>query len=266
MMIALKVVLVLALVWSGLSWFICKNLYFPTHEFEALPRSFGMSSGDVFFRAVDGTQLNGWWIPGSGPWTLLFCHGNAGNISHRVHKAFLFHEEGINVFLFDYRGYGKSRGRPSEQGAYRDGDAAYRYLVETRKIAPDRVLLYGESLGCAIAVELARRHPAGGIILESPFTSTIAMANLFFPWLPAQWIIRDRYDNLSKIPQIHIPILILHSPQDDIVPFAMGRKLFEAASGDKTFFEMTGDHNEGYIETGNRYTEAIRRFLQHLPR
>jgi hypothetical protein len=263
-MALLKIFVLLLAVWLGLRWFARKNLYFPERQFYGLPGAYGMSYEDVYFRASDRVQLNGWFIPTKGPLTLLLCHGNAGNISHRVDKIFRFHELGASVFVFDYRGYGKSRGRPSEEGLYRDGEAAYQYLVETRKLPPDHILLYGESLGCAVAVELARHHPARALILESPFTSTIGMANHYYPWLPARWLLRDHYDSLAKMPEIRLPLLLMHSRQDEIVPFSMGQRLFAAATGDKTFFEMVGGHNDGYFETGERYVQAIRHFLVHL--
>src|SRR5438270_4951145 len=117
---------------------------------------------------------------------------------------------------------------------------------------PDRVVLYGESLGCAVATEMAVRHPSAALILESPFTSTTAMGRRVYPWLPVRWMVRYQYDNLAKIPKIHVPLLIMHSPQDEIVPFPMAQQLFAAAPQPKRFFELTGDHNEGYLVTGKR--------------
>jgi fermentation-respiration switch protein FrsA (DUF1100 family) len=206
----------------------------------------------------------------------LFCHGNAGNISHRLDKLEKFHALGANVLIFDYRGYGQSDGHPSELGTYQDADSAYQWLVKREALSVEndagnplhasrstpRVVFYGESLGCAVAVEMAVRHPGAGLILESPFTSTVAMAKRIFPWLPVKWIVRYRYDNLSKIPKIKMPVLILHSPQDEIVPFAMGRQLFNAAPPPKQFLELTGDHNDGYADSGDIYLRGIAAFLK----
>jgi hypothetical protein len=194
---------------------------------------------------------------------VLFCHGNGGNISHRLDKAARLRRTGVSLLFFDYRGYGLSEGAPSEQGTYQDAEAAYQWLLQR---GAKGVVFYGESLGCAVATEMARRHPeARGLILESPFTSTVAMAQLIFPRLPVSWILRYRYDNLAKIPGLRMPLLILHSPQDEIVPFAMGKRLFAAAPEPKRFVEMAGGHNDGYIDFGERYAAEVKRFLDSLP-
>ena len=193
---------------------------------------------------------------------ILFCHGNAGNISHRLDKVARLHHAGADVLLFDYRGYGQSDNvAPSEKGTYADGEAAYLYLTKTRGIAPERLFLHGESLGGAVAVETALHHPVAGLILESAFTSTIAMAQRVFPWLPARQIIRYRYDSLAKLPRLTMPKLFLHSRQDDVVPFFMGEQNFQAAAPPKKFIELVGDHNEGYIDSGATYIEAIKKFI-----
>ncbi len=264
-----KIILLVVLVifaWLGLSSLERRSLYFPDRQLFATPKVYRLDFEDLILKTSDGTKIHGWFIPAGRVKgrTVLFCHGNAGNISHRLDKLLKFNGIGLNVLLFDYRGYGQSEGNPTEAGTYADAEAAYRYLSETKKIPATQIILYGESLGCAVAVEMARRHPAAALILESPFTSTVEMAKRVFPWLPVDWIVRYKYDNLSKIPQIHIPSLIMHSPQDEIVPFEMGIKLYKAASGPKKFFELTGGHNDGYAVTGKRYTTAIRNFLEHL--
>jgi uncharacterized protein len=204
--------------------------------------------------------------------TVLFCHGNAGNISHRMDKMALLHELGLNVFIFDYRGYGNSGGRPSEVGTYRDAEAAYNWLVEreassaplARREPGEGIILYGESLGCAVAVETAKNHPVSAVILESAFTSTVDMAKRILPWLPARAIIRYRYDTLAKIAPIKAPVLLLHSRQDEIVPFSMAQALFTRAAGPKRLVELTGSHNEGFLESGSCYSSAIQDFLKSV--
>lgn len=245
-------------------WFENANLYFPDRDFYATPRSIGLAFEEVDFPAADGTRLHAWFIPADKPDApvLLLCHGNGGNISSRVQKIRILHEIGASVFAFDYRGYGKSRGRPSEKGLYSDGEGAYRWLTETRKVPGSRLVAHGESLGGAVCLELAARHAFGGVILDSAFTSVVAMGKKVFPFLPVGLIVRQRYDNLEKLPKVRVPVLVLHSPQDDIIPYAMGQTLFEKANPPKEFAELKGDHNEGFLDSGPLYPAAISSFLQ----
>jgi fermentation-respiration switch protein FrsA (DUF1100 family) len=270
----------LALFVPFLRWFERANLYLPSRTPSGvLPRSFGLASEDAELRSADGVRLSALFLPAapyrpepraapvSGPLApeglvLLYSHGNAGNITHRFMKANIFHRLGLGVLLYDYRGYGQSEGRPTEQGTYADAEAAWSYLTGTRKVPPERIVIYGESLGCAVAVELARRHRARAVILESPFTSVPDMADIVFPHLPLGWAVSYRYDNSAKIREIRAPLLVLHSRDDEIVPFAMGRRLFDAAAEPKEFFEMRGDHNEGYLDTGPAYSRALLSFLE----
>lgn len=251
--------------WIWLRWFERSRLYYPEKEILMLPSHVRLPYEDVAFQTPDGTRLHGWFINGKpGATTLLFCHGNGGNISDRVEKLRRLAGLGVNVFIFDYAGYGRSEGRPSEKATYRDTLAAYAYLVETRGTAPDDIVLYGESLGCAMAVELASRAKVRALILESPFTSTVAMGERLLPWLPVRAIVRYRYDSLSKIPGVRVPLLVMHSRTDEIVPFDMGREIYEAAGDPKTFLELPAGHNDGYEAAGTAYTDAIGRFLNKM--
>lgn len=243
-----------------------RTLYYPEKGLDATPRAYGWTFEDLRLKTEDGVEVHGWYIPGTKPFVLLLAHGNAGTISHRLNKAALLRRTGAGLLLFDYRGYGQSAGRPSEQGTYRDAEAAYRYLTETKGIPADHVFFYGESLGCAVALEMALRHPGAGVILESPFTSTVDMGKLVFPWLPVKWLVRHHYDNLLKIPKLTSPLLLMHSPQDEIVPFHMGQRLFQAAPDPKTFLELKGGHNEGYMDTGERYVSAVKAFVEREKR
>ena len=250
------------LFWIFLRWFERANLYFPSRALAAHPGSLGLKYEELKLKTEDGASIHGWYVenaPGSP--VMLVSHGNAGNIGDRLDKLLLFRKAGASVLFYDYRGYGRSSGTPSEEGTYRDAEAAYRWLTAVKGAPPKRIVFYGESLGCAVAVELALRREAGGLIVESGFTSTEDMARVVFPFLPARWLIRFRYDSLAKIPRVRCPVLVMHSPQDDIVPFSMGRKLFMAAPEPKTFFELKGGHNEGFLDTGPAYEHAIRRFL-----
>ena len=261
----LIVMLFIALIWVGMRRLEQASLYFPDRQVVVSPAQARMAFDSIDLKTSDGVRLRAWWIPSGlahAP-AVLFCHGNAGNISHRLDKAARLRKAGLDVLLFDYRGYGQSEDSLlTEKGTYKDAEAAYFYLTRTRAISPDRIFVQGESLGGAVAVETALHHPAAGLILESAFTSTIAMANVVYPWLPARWTIRYRYDTLSKISRITIPILFLHSPQDDIVPFAMAEQNYAAATAPKRLVKLSGDHNEGYAESGPVYIEAISTFVK----
>ncbi|MBI4424804.1 MAG: alpha/beta hydrolase [Elusimicrobia bacterium] len=252
-----------SLCWLGLRWFERAQLFIPSREMAAHPGSFGLAYETVRLTAADGVALHGWLVPGErhAP-VVLLLHGNGGNISHRAQKAALLRGLGYSVFLLDYRGYGRSEGRPSEQGTYRDAMAAFRYLREVLGVHPNRLVYYGESLGCGVAVDLALRRPPAALILESPFTSVVDMGRLVFPMLPVRWLVFHRYDNLAKIPEVAAPLLVLHSPDDEIVPFEMGRRVYEAAREPKAFAPLRGSHNDGYLEAGARYAEEVERFLR----
>jgi hypothetical protein len=249
----------------GVRWFERFNLYIPFREITAHPGTVGLKYDDLYLKTEDGPIINAWWVENKpeSP-VILFCHGNGGNIGSRVDKLRLFRQAGASVLMFDYRGYGRSTGSPTENGTYRDGEAAYRWLIDEKKIPPERIVFCGESLGNGVAIELALRHTPRGLIVDSAFTSIVAMGKLVFPFLPVDWMVKFRYDNLSKIPRVSCPVLVMHSPHDDVIPFAMGQALFAAAPEPKTFLQMRGSHNEGFLETGPAYVEAIARFLKSL--
>lgn len=253
----------------GLRWFENVNIYFPERRVALTPRSVGLDYEDVRFVSADGTELSGWHVkapPGAAaPLTVLFCHGNGGNIGHRVDKLRILHRLGLAVFIFDYRGYGSSAGRPSELGLYADAAAAYRTLTERFHVAPESIILQGESLGGAVAIELAGRSPIAGLIVESSFTSMVDMGRRVFPFLPVRLMVRQTYDSLARIRSLKLPLLVLHSPQDDIVPYDMGVALYDAAPGPKAFARLRGDHNEGFLLTGEAYPRAIAAFLAGRP-
>ena len=238
-------------------------VFFPTREIDATPADAGLPYQDVSFTAADGTRLHGWWVSAPGArGTVLFFHGNAGNVSHRLHSLRSFHELGMNTFIFDYRGYGRSEGVPSEEGTYRDAGAAWRWLAEERGVPPGEVVFFGRSLGGAVAAWLAGRHPPRALILESTFTSVPALGAELYPWLPVRLLARIRYDTLRLLPGVRCPVLVVHSPQDEVIPFHHGRRLWEAASAPKEFLEITGSHNAGFVTTGPAYEAGIARFLE----
>lgn len=239
-------------------------IYYPIRALEGTPKDLGLEYVEARFRAEDGTKLHGWLVPGRERTTLLWCHGNAGNISHRLENIRLIRDRlGIGVFIFDYRGYGQSEGTPSEEGLYIDARAALTWLRGRPEVDPTRIAYFGRSLGAAVALDLAIQSPPRGLILETPFLSVRAMANRTLPG--SGLLLASRYDNLATIRRITVPILILHGDRDEIVPFAHGRRLFEQASEPKTFFTIKGaTHNDTYIVGGEPYWQAWSDFLASL--
>lgn len=248
--------------WIGLMRFERMMVFAPKREMTAHPGSVGLPFERLWLTASDGTRLRAWWIPGpraDAP-VMLCLHGNAGNISSRTDKMRIFRDAGAAQLWVDWRGYGESSGTPDEAGLYRDGLAGWDWLTRERGIPPARVALYGESLGCGVAVELATRVPAGGLIVDSGFASIAEMGRATLPWFPAA-LERLRFDNLAKLPRVTMPVLFLHSPQDDIVPYEQSRRNFAAAAGPKSFVELRGSHADGFLESGAVYAGAIRAFL-----
>lgn len=241
-----------------------RSLYFPMRGIETTPAVIGLSFEEISFKADDGITLNGWFIPDKeAKDTILFFHGNGGNISHRLEKIAILHNLGLNVFIFDYRGYGKSRGSPSEKGLYRDGEAAYGYLIKQRGIPPNNIILYGESLGGAVAIDLAKDNKVKALITEDLFSSMKDMVKIIYPFLP-HFILQSRFDSISKIKDIEVPKLIIHSVDDEIIPFRLGEKLFQQAAPPKEFLKMRGGHNTAFIDSEEVYKSGIRSFLQSI--
>ena len=245
-------------------------IFFPTRDISQTPAHVGLHYEDAQFTAADGAKLHGWFIPGINPNntdTLLWFHGNAGNISDRLDNLLLLSRRlDTNILIFDYRGYGNSHGKPSERGLYADADAALAYLRARGDIDMTRLTLFGRSLGCAVAVDLAARHPVKAVILESPFTSIDAMASHMRGGLtsiiPTSWLIRSKFDSLSKIPNIQAPILLIHGDQDDIVPIQMARELYAAANAPKQFYPIPGaGHNDTVLIGGDAYFTALKEFI-----
>jgi len=238
----------------------------PTRAVLRTPASVGLPFEEVSLVASDGVSLHGWYLPHPGAvHTLLFCHGNAGNISHRLDSLEIFHELGLSVLIFDYRGYGKSGGVPSEAGSYRDVKAAWAFLVGEKGVPPDRVILYGRSLGAAVAAALPDRNRAAALILESAFTSVPDLAQALYPWLPARWLSRYRYDTLGSLGDLAVPLLVVHSRDDEIIPFSHGKRLFDGAPEPKQLLELRGGHNDAFLRDRDHYLAGLRRFLETLP-
>ena len=243
-------------------------LYFPdmpSREIYATPGDIRLDYEPLTLTTHDDEQLDAWFIPANpARGAVLFCHGNAGNISHRLDSIRQFHGLGLSVLIFDYRGYGQSTGRPTEKGTYRDVDAAWDYLVEQRGIPPEQIILFGRSLGASITADLATRQTAAGVILESAFTSVPDVAAQLYAWLPVRWLSRYQYDTRKKLADIHSPVLIVHSRDDEIIPYSNGERLFEAANEPKQFLELRGGHNDGFMVSGKDYIQGLDTFLGNV--
>lgn len=268
----LRWVLLIAVVYAlSIRLFEPGAIYFPERypagDWE--PRQAGLNIEDCYFPAADGVLLHAWYIPppapilsGQGDFTLLYLHGNAGNLTHRIEALSRLHQLPASILILDYRGYGRSQGSPSEQGLYLDADAAYHYLVEAKHVPPERLVVLGESLGSAVAVDLAARRPVAGLILEAPFSSARDVARRVIPLPFAGFLIRSRFDSASKIGSVRVPLLIAHGERDSVIPIDLGRKLFAAAREPKFFYALPqAEHNDIPFEGGEAYLDRIREFL-----
>lgn len=248
--------------WVFIRYIERRNIFFPMRSVELTPQHIGLSFEDINFKTSDDVELNGWFIPSADARSaILFCHGNAGNISHRLEVVNILNKIGLNVFIFDYRGYGKSNGRPSEKGTYLDAIAAYNYLIQRPGIERGSIIIYGKSLGAAVGIDLARRVRHRALIIESAFTSTKDMAREVYPFLPISLVVPPRYNSIPKIQDIESPKLIIHSQDDEIVPYHHGRRLFKAAKEPKEFYRMRGGHNDAVVLAPDEFKKAIISFL-----
>ncbi|RYG68483.1 alpha/beta hydrolase [bacterium] len=261
----------LALLTLGISWFERRLIYYPNYpsrELVRTPDRVGFRFREISLRTADRVHIHGWLLesavhPSSGK-TLLFFHGNAGNISHRLDKCRVFLDLGLNVLIIDYRGYGQSTGRPTERGTYHDANAAYDYLKNELKLSPTQIVVYGESLGTAVAVDLVSRMPCSGLILEAPFTAITDVAKLMFRGLPIGLLARHRYDSLRKVRRIEVPLLVLHSRQDELFPLTFAERLLEAAPGPKRLVVLNGSHSDGFFDSLPVVKPALRDFVSSL--
>lgn len=246
----LKLLLFIALIYAGFClvvWLMQARLvWFPGPPPSRTPGDAGMAYEQVTLRTRDGVELSAWWLPTDEPiGAVIVCHGNAGSIENRIPLALALQRAGLSVLLFDYRGYGNSGGSISEEGSYLDAEAAWEHVVEVRGVEPSRLVVFGESLGGGVAVELATRREIAALILDSTFTSVPALGARVYRYLPIRLLARIHYDSLAKIGSLDCPLLSLHSPQDELVPIELGRELFEAANEPKQFIETSGGHNDG---------------------
>ncbi len=270
-----KFLLAAVCVYAGISALVyfrqASLLYYPDiagRHLGATPQQIGLAYDDVALLTEDGVRLHGWFIPGDDArGALLFFHGNAGNISHRLDSIAIFNRMNLDVLIIDYRGYGQSEGEVSEIGTYRDAAAAWSHLVDTRGIDANEIVVFGRSLGGSIAAWLAQSRQPAGLILESSFSSVPSMAQRLYPFLPVRWLAKFSYDTRQYVSDISFPLLVVHSPNDEIIPYAEGRRVFDAAPADKQFLDIRGGHNDGFLVSGEAYIEGIERFIDRvLPR
>jgi len=233
----------------------------PGRTLDATPVDAGMLYEDVSLETADGVRLHGWYVPGAKPGVLLFFHGNAGNVSHRLESIRQFHQLGLSVLIIDYRGYGQSKGRPTENGLYLDAEAAWRYLTRTRGVEPGNIVIFGRSLGGSVAAWLAMRHEAGALIVESSFTSVPDLAREIYPWLPVRWLSRLRHSTVEYVRHVQSPVLVIHSVDDEIIPFHHGEEILAAAPEPRSFLELRGSHNEAFMLDESRYLNGLDEFL-----
>ncbi|MDW8465753.1 MAG: alpha/beta fold hydrolase [Chloroherpetonaceae bacterium] len=240
-------------------------IYAPQKSLVTTSAEHGLEFESIYFVASDGVKLHGWWVPvPHARATVLLCHGNSGNVSYQLDQIKAFHQLSLHVFTFDYRGFGQSDGQPSEDGLYRDGKAAWSYLVEQKHILPEHIIIFGHSLGGGVAAWLSKEVKAGAVILQATFTTMKQIAKCFYPYFPLRKIMRSRYDNLAHIAQANCPVLVIHSPDDEVVPFEHGKRVFEAAKSPKEFLQVRYGHDDA-IHSPN-YLSGIKAFLdKYLP-
>ncbi len=240
-------------------------MYGPVRDVPYTPEELGLDYEEVTFTTGDRLKLKGWYIPAeNAEFTVLFCHGNGGNMMHRLDSINIFHELGVNCFIFDYRGYGNSEGRPSENGTYLDARAAWRWLTKKKGTARESIILFGRSMGGSIAAYLASKVRPGALVMESVFTSYVDMGKKFYPYMPVRWFARFSYPTAEYIKKVHCPVMVIHSRADEIVPFEFGLELYEAAGEPKEFVEIQGGHNDGFLISSETYRKAWMKWLKFL--
>ncbi len=243
-----------------------KLVFHPRSGGGGTPGDIGLSFEELRFKTASGAILHGWYVPAASSDAntpvVLFCHGNAGNLTHRLDTIRLIHDLGLHLLIYDYQGYGLSQGSPNEQATYADVEAAWNVLVRDKKIDPGRIILWGRSLGGAVAAWCARQHTPCALVLESTFTSVPDMGARIYPFFPVRFLCRLRYDTRTLLASINCPLLVVHSPEDSVVPYAFGKQLYAAGKEPKQFLEIQGDHNDGYLVSGQQYTAGIIKFIQ----
>jgi len=264
-----SILVILVIGYSGLGlvlYFMQSSfLYSPVKEVTYTPEELDLDFDQVTFKTSDGLKLSGWYIPArNATFTVLFCHGNAGNMMHRLDSINLFNNMNLNCFIFDYRGYGASEGTPTEAGIYLDAKAAYRWLTSHKKVPREKIIIFGRSLGGSIAAHLAQKARAGSLVIESAFTSYVDIGRKFYPYMPVRYFARFNYNTAEYIKNVHIPVMIIHSRNDEVVPFEFALELYETVEGPKKFVEIWGSHNDGFLICSDTYNKAWKDWMSFL--
>ena len=240
-------------------------VYHPSRQIYQTPKALQLEYEDVYMQSVNGQQIHGWFIPAQqARATVLLSHGNAGNISDRLETVRILNALSLNVLIYDYSGYGKSEGSPSEETTYQNAYTAWSYLTLEREIPSDRIILMGRSLGGSVAAWLASRTDPAGLILESTFTSAVDLAKEIYPFLPVSLMMKFTYPTADYLRNSSAPLIVLHSRDDQLIPFHHGKELYDIAGSPKTFFEMDGAHGNSHIETGREYVKALNEFINSV--
>jgi fermentation-respiration switch protein FrsA (DUF1100 family) len=258
--------------YSGVCWWYAVHendvIYQPDHEIRTLADSLGLHPEAVTLTTSDGVRLVGRLyrgpMPDSAALWVLYCHGNAGNVTSRAR----FHQSlvglGLSVLAVEYRGFGQSEGTPDEAGLVKDVECFYRYALDSLRVTPSRIVIYGFSIGTGPATDLAVRVPAGGLVLEAPYTSLPDRGQELYPFLPVRWLMKTRFANIEKIDQVNCPKLIIHAVGDRTIPIAHGRAVYERASSPKMFLEVRGDHNDAYRSDSHVFFGGLKTFLAQV--
>lgn len=237
-------------------------IYVPTRDVVYTPAEIGLAYEKLSIRTDDNISISAWYIPSEkARATVLFCHGNGGNIMHRLDTISILNEQNLNVLIFDYRGYGNSQGKPSEDGTYLDARAAWDWLVNEKKIKADSIIVFGRSLGSAVASWLASNVECKGLVTESAFTSFADIGTKFYPYMPVRWFARFSYKTINYVRNIDCPLLVIHSRDDEFVPFEFGLRIYEAGREPKEFLEIFGKHNDGFLMSGDTYKQGLEQWI-----
>ncbi len=240
--------------------------HMPTRELVATPSDIGLDYESLKLNTKDNEQIHAWYIPTQNHTakTVLFLHGNAGNISHRLETIKIFNQLNLNILILDYRGFGKSTGKPSEHGIYIDADTAWQYLIEEKNLSSDQIIIAGRSLGGGAAAELAKKVQPAMLILESTFTSMTEVSAIHYPFMPTSLIVKHEYETLDKLKDIHSPVVIAHSKNDEVIPFEHSQRNFAAANEPKKFITLQGGHGNGFLFSINTYVNGLQQAISEM--
>lgn len=268
-MLVWSILIIIFVAYSVLGWtlfFMQRSfIYRPLRDVMYDPSDINLAFEKLSLKTEDGLKISGWYVPAdNAEYTVLMCHGNGGNISHRLDTANLLNEMGLNFMVFDYRGYGNSQGKPTEKGTYLDAQAAWDWLTQVKGVPAEKIIIFGRSLGGCIASHLAMNNKPLAMVVESAFTSYVDMGKKFYPYLPVKYFAKFKYPTIEYVRKVDCPILFVHSRGDETVPFEFGLKLYDAAHEPKEFVEIFGCHNDGFLFSGDTYKQGWKQWLEFV--